>query len=161
MVASLTYGGVMMYHSQSQKHYEQVVEIDEAITDWETQYKDEVKTWQPSLINGAGNKLSFEELNNADFHSQFSDLDNYTAVKYNIDDIKQFLVVEEPNPVVLTDNGEFNITTSLLVEFSDGQSLSLSDIPVYRKKKSPRSKKDCTLNRIGIWNATDNSCYIF
>lgn len=143
--------------SRNQKHTEQVYEINTAITAWTENYQDEVSTWSPILINEKSNEHAFEELNNADFHSQFNDLEVYTPVKYSIDDIKEFVSEQTPQVIASDTDGSFNITTTLLVKFSNGDSLTLENIPLYTKKKSMRSQKDCNLNKVGIYNTTDNT----
>mmetsp|Transcript_13479 Transcript_13479/g.11971 ORF Transcript_13479/g.11971 Transcript_13479/m.11971 type:complete len:203 (+) Transcript_13479:3-611(+) len=161
IVGSLVYGGSMMMHSQNKKHIEQVVEIDQAIIDWEKDFKNDVKEWKPKLINTLSEESSFEELSTVDFHSQFSDLDIYEVVKYNLDNISTFVKDEIPTEVKSKTDGAFNLTSTLLINFENGKSLSLSDIPFIIKKRSSRSQKDCTLNHIGIWNTTDHTCYVF
>eukprot|EP00344_Euplotes_crassus_P004140 CAMPEP_0196994784 /NCGR_PEP_ID=MMETSP1380-20130617/1022_1 /TAXON_ID=5936 /ORGANISM="Euplotes crassus, Strain CT5" /LENGTH=142 /DNA_ID=CAMNT_0042410249 /DNA_START=98 /DNA_END=526 /DNA_ORIENTATION=- len=142
MVTSLAYGASVAYHSQNQKHQEQVLQIDGAIDSWESQYRDETKAWKPVLINNANEEVQFSELNTPDFHSQFSDLHNYTVVKYNIDNIVDVLRDSTETKKENPNNGEFNLTSTLLVNFNDGNTLSLEDIPVYVRKKSSRSSKD-------------------
>ena len=148
--------------SRNQRYYEEVYEIDSAIGNWTEKYQTEVQKWKPVLINEASKKFPFDEVNTADFRSQFSNLDKYTVVKYILPDIKEIVKDHKPKVVYSKlENGEFNITTTLVVQFGDGQSLTLQEVPIYAKKKSPRSQKDCTLNNIGIWNTTDNSCYVY
>ena len=151
----------MIIHSRNVKHTEQVFEIDEAISLWENEYKEDVKGWQPTLVNGKSEDLQLEEINNPDFHSEFRDLDPYEVVKYHIDNIKDFVVDEDTHVIENKQNGEFNITSNLIVNFKDGQTLSLPNIPFYVKKKSPRSQKVCHTGGTGIWNTTDHSCYVF
>lgn len=138
----MVYGASIAYHSQSQKHQEQVVQIDGAIKEWEDQYMQETREWKPILNNDQAQNLTFSELNTPDFHSQFSDLDTYTVVKYNIDSLASLLEDSTVTKKSSSNNGEFNLTTTFIVNFDDGSNLSLDDIPVYVRKKSGRSKKD-------------------
>lgn len=144
-------------NSRNQRYTETQYEIGVAANQWTETYKDETESWTPSVIMESGSEYAVSESNSADFTGRYQSLNNYDVVKFYNENIKSLIanqtdvfLIENP------DNGEFNITTPMVIEFSTGDMLELNDIPFFSKMRSPRSQKDCTLNRAGIWNTTDN-----
>ena len=132
----------MIISSRNQTHTEQVLVINNSVAAWSRTYVDEVKKWLPSLINDNKEAYPFDLLNTPDFMSQYSDVMNYTIVKYYNSNITQALAPQSLKVIGNPNNGEFNITTTLGVAFDDGASITTPDLPIFVKAKSPRSQKD-------------------
>ena len=161
IIGILGYSMFMIISSRNQTHTEQVLVINNSVAAWSRTYVDEVKKWLPSLINENKEAYPFDLLNTPDFMSQYSDVMNYTIVKYYNSNITQALAPQSLKVIGNPNNGEFNITTTLGVAFDDGASITTPDLPIFVKAKSPRSQKDWINNRIGIWNFTDGAWYVF
>ena len=125
IVGSWGYGVFLIISSRNQKHVEQVLQINTSVTAWNRTYVSDVNKWLPSLVNDKKDAFPFDKLNTPDFASQFSDVTNYTVVKYYLADIRDAFKLQSTKVIGNPDNGEFNITTNFTIAYDNGQSTTV------------------------------------
>ena len=161
IVGSIALGIAIVINSRNQRFKDEAYEIDIAVGIWNDRYKNETKSWSPSVINSDSEEFQISESNDPDFSGRYRSLNTYDVVKYFSDDIKNIVSNQTQRVIQNSENGEFNLTTPITIDFSAGGSLAINNIPFYSKTRSARSSKDWTLNHIGIWNNSDGYCYVF
>ena len=161
IVAAIALAIAIAINSRNQRFKDEKYDIDIAVNIWEDGYKDDTHSWNPVIFNNDYQQFPISESNNPDFSGRYKSLNSYNVVKYHSDDIKN--IIHNQTQIIIRDpdNGEFNLTSPITINFPSNYSLTLNDIPFYSRIRSERSSKDWNLNRVGVWNSTDGICYVF
>ena len=142
IVSAIALAIAIAINSRNQRFKDEKYDIDIAVNIWEDGYKDDTHSWNPVIFNNDYQQFPISESNNPDFSGRYKSLNSYNVVKYHSDDIKNIIHNQTQSIIRDPDNGEFNLTSPITINFPSNYSLTLNDIPFYSRIRSERSSKD-------------------